>query len=99
METSEEPEGAQKGVLDDVLGVMVVARQPAGQIVCSIQVRHNQLLETCLSILFFHSFFPPGKFTVILTKTRFATVLFPSRKKFYCGNILEGWPVGIDERP
>ena len=45
---AEAVEGAQRaqvGLLHDVLGVMVVARQPAREIVAGTEVRHDQALE------------------------------------------------------
>src|SRR5205814_5851312 len=41
----EEPECAHHRRLHDVLGVVIVAQQPAGQVVACRQVRQHQLLE------------------------------------------------------
>jgi hypothetical protein len=45
VETAEMPEGADAGILQYVLGVVVVAREPTRQIVGGIQMRQHRALE------------------------------------------------------
>src|SRR6266853_1402600 len=50
---AEKLEGSEIGFLDDILCVRVVTRQPSCQVIRSIHVRQDALLEPCEFILFF----------------------------------------------
>ena len=58
METVEESKGAQAGFLYDIFRIMVIACQPAGQIVRSIQVRQDGLFKVREFVLFWQVFLP-----------------------------------------
>jgi len=45
MKTTEEPERAQVGLLDHVLRVVLVPRQPPRQVVRGVQMRHDCFFE------------------------------------------------------
>src|SRR3989442_1119063 len=53
-EAVEEAERANHGLLHDVLGVMVVAHQPAREVVRGANVRQDNLLEICKMIVLEH---------------------------------------------
>jgi hypothetical protein len=75
-EPAKELERAQAGLLDHVLRVGVVARQPARQIVSGVHMRHDALLEACEFVLFVHGgvLRISGPLTI---QTGVAAVLFP----------------------
>jgi hypothetical protein len=50
--TAKEPEGAQAGFLDNVFGVVIVAHQPARQIVCGVEMRQRNLFKADRLALF-----------------------------------------------
>ena len=54
MKAAEELESAQESILNHILRVVFITRQPAGQVVRGIQMRHNYFFETCLFIVFVH---------------------------------------------
>ena len=49
-----ESKGAQVSFLNEIFRVLLVASQPAGQIVRSVQVRNHGLLEECAFSRFIH---------------------------------------------
>ena len=51
------PIGLQIGLLHQVLGIVAVARQPAGQIVGGAEVRHDDALETLQLLRLSHQSF------------------------------------------